>query len=131
LDQQLLPVVKLRAIPVLYVNKRLEEFTLAAPPKNIEFSIRLKPVLHRRLARDAKQSGTTINAEIVKRLEASYVAADSATFADTALQTFGQTIAAAADKAATITATSTATKMIDEFKAAMPQIITEITKRSS
>ena len=50
-----------------------------------EFSIRLEPALYRRLAREAKQSGWTINAEITKRLEASFIAADSVAFADAAL----------------------------------------------
>ena len=50
-----------------------------------EFSIRLGPALYRRLAKEAKQSGWTINAEITKRLEASFIAADSATFVDAVL----------------------------------------------
>jgi hypothetical protein len=50
-----------------------------------EFSIRLAPALHRRLARAAKGSGWTVNAEITKRLEASFIAADVATFTDAAL----------------------------------------------
>jgi hypothetical protein len=50
-----------------------------------EFSIRLAPALYRRLAKEAKGSGWTINAEITKRLEASFIAADSVAFADAAL----------------------------------------------
>ena len=78
-----MPVVKLCAIPVLDVHERAREVIVVKGKK--EFSIRLEPALYRRLEKEAKRSGWTLNAEITKRLEASFIAADSVAFADAAL----------------------------------------------